>query len=70
MNNISWSSELKKKSSEIKKKTAKIKIISEIQKLERINNSLIKKSVIAPDKNLYDAMMSLELSINSLKNVN
>jgi len=70
MNNISWSSELKEKSSEIKKKTAKIKIISEIQKLERINTSLIKKSGIAPDKNLYDAMMSLELTINSLKNVN
>lgn len=53
-----------------KKRKVTIKLTSEIKKLETINSSIDKKYKQSPDKNLLDAIISLDMAIMSLQNVN
>lgn len=53
-----------------RKRKVTIKLTSEIKKLETINLSLDKKYKQAADKNLLDAMISLDTAIIALQNVN
>ena len=53
-----------------KKKKVTIKLTSEIKKLETINSSLYRKYNQAADKNILDAIMSLDTAIYALENIN